>query len=691
MWRPGRGEYLSLAFRALLVCLVLVPGSAFLPRHALVIGNSDYDKHGGLTSLPNAATDAVAVASQLRDLSWNVMLHQNVNVDELYAAIDTALHTLTTTRGHFLFYYAGHGVSREGKAYLVPVGMPVNRLLAPSDLNVFAFQLSRLQDALSSLHTTNIFVLDMCRSAVTALSPRTRSALLLEPTLRMPALHDSAGSYIAFSTSDGSEAYDAAMTESESHHSPFTGSFLRHVRAPGLSIFDLFSKVTNDVHVVTGGAQIVETSSKLRQTVYLHAVERVACPSHLFRSIADHERLCTNAFLALACSESVYHSNPAQFLSEDTRTYVSALSHTPSPASRHSKGNTATAEASYKLFDSAGIKFVAFRGTDISDSRDIWSDIDLLQTPAFQGYVHRGFWARASAVDIKPLKALVESGHRMVLTGHSLGGAVAALGTLRLLGELSAEYHVHVSCITFGQPLVGDARLADFVDSRGYRHVFHAFINGADIVPRLLLLHKEWLGTVLDGLASISFVQTAMETVAEAVGSRWVTRLGAAVARRALGWWADESQRPFKPFGQSWFLKADGDREYPIVFLPGTREFELRLTGEGNAIDTDSIQQHTITNYASFFEAQRTGRVVPVQPVRLSSQQLHVPTTTVVKATNAIAMAAPPASGLFDETINYPTAEAITSLAAIDVIFFCVSVFSLFVHLLFRIDFFNTR
>jgi hypothetical protein len=53
-------------------------------------------------------------------------------------------------------------------------------------------------------------------------------------------------------------------------------------------------------------------------------------------------------------------------------------------------------------------------------------------------------------------------------TGHSLGGAVATLCTIRLLSTLPKHLHHTVACIGFATPPVGNARLAEAVEAAGW-------------------------------------------------------------------------------------------------------------------------------------------------------------------------------------------------------------------------------
>ena len=58
----------------------------------------------------------------------------------------------------------------------------------------------------------------------------------------------------------------------------------------------------------------------------------------------------------------------------------------------------------------------------------------------------------------------------IIFVGHSLGGAVAALATLWVLGKRLRQSSPF--CITFGSPLVGDVRLVDTVGHENWASNF---------------------------------------------------------------------------------------------------------------------------------------------------------------------------------------------------------------------------
>ncbi|GAB2282419.1 hypothetical protein Dimus_016963 [Dionaea muscipula] len=106
---------------------------------------------------------------------------------------------------------------------------------------------------------------------------------------------------------------------------------------------------------------------------------------------------------------------------------------------------------------------------------------------------HRGFMARAKGVPALELYRLAQKKRKkLVLCGHSLGGAVAALSTLAILRVIAASTpskendKVPVKCVTFSQPPVGNAALRDYVNKRGWQRYFKTYCIPEDLVPRIL-------------------------------------------------------------------------------------------------------------------------------------------------------------------------------------------------------------
>ena len=174
---------------------------------------------------------------------------------------------------------------------------------------------------------------------------------------------------------------------------------------------------------------------------------------------------------------------------------------------------------------------IAFRGT--SDILDVLTDINLLQTPLEQGYngqksddarqVHQGFFASARAVSrrVKELLVSATAGTpgewSLLITGHSLGGALAQLMATELIGgvdtsrgfkerddaslfgmasrlftqakESMPQFQLprwrEVALYTYGAPRVGNGEFAAFFEALFAGREAFRIVNDRDIVPRL--------------------------------------------------------------------------------------------------------------------------------------------------------------------------------------------------------------
>ncbi|KAI9437657.1 alpha/beta-hydrolase [Lactarius indigo] len=141
---------------------------------------------------------------------------------------------------------------------------------------------------------------------------------------------------------------------------------------------------------------------------------------------------------------------------------------------------------------------VAFRGSH--EPADVLTDGNLVLAPLVSrgvedntACVHAGFLFSYNSVRSVVLDAVREQlrafpGYVVVLTGHSLGGALASLAALSVKSNFP---WVAVRLFTFGQPRTGDGAFADLLESIvGRDNIFRA-VHTWDGVPTVV---PEYLG-----------------------------------------------------------------------------------------------------------------------------------------------------------------------------------------------------
>lgn len=124
--------------------------------------------------------------------------------------------------------------------------------------------------------------------------------------------------------------------------------------------------------------------------------------------------------------------------------------------------------------------YIVFRGTEPTKFSDIWADLKAwkVKSKYKSGRVHAGFRSALDEIwdDVHKYIMTNSSSRTIIITGHSLGAALATLSAKRISKIVENKIYLY----TFGSPRVGNRRWAKAFDIETYR-----FVNNNDIVTRV--------------------------------------------------------------------------------------------------------------------------------------------------------------------------------------------------------------
>jgi pimeloyl-ACP methyl ester carboxylesterase len=124
---------------------------------------------------------------------------------------------------------------------------------------------------------------------------------------------------------------------------------------------------------------------------------------------------------------------------------------------------------------------LAFRGTEADKPEDLLADgFAIAGTWAKSGQVHQGFAGAYAGVRGEINDVLAQHQGALLITGHSLGAALATLAAAD-----HADRQPEPKLITFGSPRVGDATFAGLLDALNTRGNVRRFVDCCDVVTRV--------------------------------------------------------------------------------------------------------------------------------------------------------------------------------------------------------------
>ena len=309
--------------------------------------------------------------------------------------------------------------------------------------------------------------------------------------------------------------------------------------AASISIMDWTKRTLLSI-ATGGGAHQSDSEARHKIRALLHAH---SCGD------ADHEwRFLEESIIGLITSELSYKGSADEAVTVATRLSSSFRVVSLDELQLSIRGEASHVPHRYAITSTRDAIYVGFAGTTSIADLIVDSKFGMAELRAWVGslgvvsvgMVHSGFLAVARRVPYRHLYELAQTQHkRLVFTGHSLGGGIAMLCVLLLLLELTRhEPHplrdqtsvssstrrasvapsstaaeaassstsstsssasrplspldiesmqrIGLSCVTFGQPMVGNAKLQEFVSAKRWDSYFKVYFGPTDFIPKIL-------------------------------------------------------------------------------------------------------------------------------------------------------------------------------------------------------------
>ena len=208
-------------------------------RIAVVVGVKNYQY---ATPLITSINDARGMRDALMAIGFEVLYYEDCSRPGMNKTLkDLKAKLEANTYDAALYYFSGHGIQVGGDNYLVSVEAdPVTE----SDVPNHCMNMASIMAVLKDLKVpTKIVLLDACRN-----NPFGKAWGKSSASNGFASMNAPIGSFIGFAVSPGDIALDGSQVGLS--YSPYTYAILENLRTPGLSIFDVFTRVAKSTNAL---------------------------------------------------------------------------------------------------------------------------------------------------------------------------------------------------------------------------------------------------------------------------------------------------------------------------------------------------------------------------------------------------------------------------------------------------------
>src|SRR5688572_18459718 len=215
-----------------------------LKKLALIIGNKDYQY---ATVLKNTINDAQDIATTLKNVGFETMIHTNLDYTGFLKAVN-AFAQKAPDYDVLLFYFSGHGMMYLGENYLVPVDAALRN--NEQQIEIECINIKRITTNFNGGEgKANIAIIDACRN-----KPFNRGWAAATKDLGEGSrfrLKGVSGSIVAQSADEGETSSD----NPKGRNGLYTSCLIKYIQEPGLSINEVFQLARKEVKEKSKNAQ----------------------------------------------------------------------------------------------------------------------------------------------------------------------------------------------------------------------------------------------------------------------------------------------------------------------------------------------------------------------------------------------------------------------------------------------------